>query len=90
MDKQFIQWSKAGGSILVRIPADAVRACNLRQTKGANFSVENGRLIFEPVKGEPVKRYTLDEILASCDLESPKSEEELEWENAPRAGLEEI
>jgi antitoxin component of MazEF toxin-antitoxin module len=81
---------KIGGSLTATLPADMVKEMNLRQGQQVKVAREGRKITLEPVKMHAPKRYTLKQILASCDFSLPKSEDEIAWENAPRMGREVI
>jgi antitoxin component of MazEF toxin-antitoxin module len=74
---------KVGGSLI----ADVVKDMGLTVGQTLAVAYDGARLILVPKAAEP-KRYTLRQILASCNFDLPKTGEELEWEAAPRVGRE--
>ncbi|WP_350149843.1 AbrB/MazE/SpoVT family DNA-binding domain-containing protein [Devosia sp. RR2S18] len=85
---------KAGGSLIMTVPAPARHALDLTEGTEMTVSVEGSRLIVEAVQPTGPKRrlrrpaYTLDHLLAECDFSSPRSEEEQAWIDAPPVGRE--
>ena len=77
---------QVGGSLMAVIPAEFVKKLELTRGQSVQIAVRGRSLVLKPA---PIaKRYTLKQILASCDFSLPKTEEELEWENASRVGRE--
>jgi antitoxin ChpS len=76
---------KVGGSLMIALPAAATQ--QFRLSAGSKLSVHIGQ---EEISVRPVKakRYTLEELLAQCDPNVPRSEEEIEWLNDPPRGRE--
>jgi antitoxin ChpS len=80
---------KAGGSLIVTVPAKARDALKLSEGQEMTVEVEDGRLIYEAKA--PTRRrskYTLEELLAQCDFDQPYSDEERAWIDAPPVGRE--
>ena len=72
---------KVGGSIMLAVPPALLDMLQLRPGARVGIAVENGRLVVEP---QHRPRYSLDELLAQCDPEAPRSEEDREWlDNTP-------
>jgi antitoxin ChpS len=78
---------KVGGSLMAAMPAEVVKDMGLTAGQTLAVAYDGERLILAPKAAEP-KRYTLRQILASCNFDLPKTAEEMEWETAPRVGLE--
>ena len=76
-----------GGSTVVAIPPAILEQLGLTPQSKVSIRVENGRLILQP-KARP--RYSLEELMAQCDLTKRPSKAEREWLDAPRSGKEEI
>ncbi len=77
---------KAGGSLVMTVPASVRDALELSEGQRLSVVVDNGRMVLEPTK--PRKTYSLDELIAQCDFEQPYSEEERAWLDAPPVGRE--
>lgn len=83
---------KAGGSLIVTMPAAARNLLHLKEGQELAVTVEGSRVVMEPV-AEAVSmrvrkpRYTLDELLAET-APSPLSEEERAWHDEVPAGRE--
>jgi antitoxin ChpS len=78
---------KAGGSLIMTVPARARDALHLIEGQELTVAVDGNRLVLEPAKPER-RSYTLDELLADCDFGQPYSEEERAWLDAKPAGRE--
>ncbi len=79
---------KIGGSLSATLPADVVKDMALKTGQEMEVERDGGRITLKLVKQATPKRYTLAQILRSCDLRLPKTEDEIAWENAPRVGRE--
>jgi antitoxin ChpS len=76
---------KVGGSIMLAVPRALLDILRLQPGARVGIAVQSGRLVVEP---HPRPRYTLDELLAQCDPQSPRSKEEREWLEDKPAGRE--
>ncbi len=85
---------KAGGSLVLTVPAAARNMLGLTEGQEMIVSVKGRQVIAEaaprPVETMRVRqpKYTLDELLDGYDANSPLSAEEDVWMNAPAAGNE--
>jgi len=84
---------KAGGSLVMTVPASARNLLNLVEGQEMVVSVEGTKVIAEPVSLEPPVRvrrpkYTLDDLVAGMDPDTPLTDEEKAWMDAPPAGRE--
>ncbi|KQW31388.1 hypothetical protein ASE36_03790 [Rhizobium sp. Root274] len=85
---------KAGGSLVLTVPAAARSMLGLSEGQEMIVSVVGQQVIAEPVvvasKTITVRkpRYTLDELLEGYEAEVPLSLEEREWMDAPPVGNE--
>jgi antitoxin ChpS len=75
-----------GGSLMMTIPKPVSEELGLSANAKVDVRAEDGRLVAVVTHARP--KYTLEELLAQCDLDAPFSEEELEWMNAPSVGRE--
>lgn len=57
----------------------------LRSGENGCPAVRGGRLVIEP-QPQPQPRYTLEELLAQCDLTARRSKEDREWLNSNPVG----
>ena len=80
---------QVGGSIVVAIPPTLLKQIGLTANARVSVTVENDQLIVRP---EVRPRYTLAQIMATCDLSAPlrRSKAERDFMTAPRIGKEEI
>jgi antitoxin ChpS len=78
---------KVGGSVMLAVPPAILDQLHLRAGATVGLAVEGGRLVLSP---QVRPKYTLEELLAQCDYSAPleRTEEELEWLNAPPVGRE--
>lgn len=74
-----------GGSVMMAIPKSLLDTLGLAANSKLDVTVEDGRLVAVP-KTRP--KYTLDELLAQCDLDAPMTEEDVAWLNDPPVGRE--
>ena len=74
-----------GGSVMFAIPKPILEGLGLAANTQVGLSVANGRLIVDP---RPLPRYTLDELMAQCDLSAPVTEETQAWLDAEPVGRE--
>jgi antitoxin ChpS len=74
---------KVGGSVMLAVPPSLLDILNLRAGAKVGLAVDNGRLVVEP-GARP--RYTLDELLAQCDVSVESSDEDREWLDAKAVG----
>ena len=74
-----------GGSVMMAIPKPFLETLGLAANSKVEVTIEDGRLITIP-RARP--KYTLEELLAQCDLDAPWSEEEREWMDTPSVGNE--
>jgi antitoxin ChpS len=74
-----------GGSVMMAIPKPVLDELGLSANTKLEVSAEGGNIVAKP-QARP--KYTLEELLAQCDLDAPWSEEEREWMNIPSVGNE--
>jgi antitoxin ChpS len=85
---------KAGGSLVLTVPAAARKMLDLREGQEMTVSVKGRQVIAEPISAAPKvmkvrpPKYTLDELLEGYDADSPRTAEEQAWIDAPAAGKE--
>lgn len=79
---------KAGGSLMVTVPAAVRDALQLVEGQELTVRIDAGRLVYETKRRRRRPKYTLAELLAQCDVDQPYSEEEKAWLNAPPVGRE--
>jgi len=76
---------KVGGSVMLAVPPALLDVLQLAAGAKVGLAVDNGRLVVEP-SARP--RYTLDELLAQCEINAEITEEDQEWLNARPVGRE--
>jgi antitoxin ChpS len=67
---------KVGGSIMLAVPPVILDLLYLHAGATVGLAVEHGRLLVEPT---PRPRFSLDELLAQCDVSAEISEEDRAW-----------
>ncbi|MDM9626525.1 AbrB/MazE/SpoVT family DNA-binding domain-containing protein [Rhizobium sp. S152] len=83
---------KAGGSLVLTVPAAARNMLGLTEGQEMIVSVKGRQVIAEPVSSVPKTirvrppKYTLDELLKGYDPDASRSPEEQSWIDAPAAG----
>ncbi|MGO4439769.1 AbrB/MazE/SpoVT family DNA-binding domain-containing protein [Rhizobium sp. RAF56] len=85
---------KAGGSLVMTVPAAARNMLGLTEGQEMAVSVKGTQVIVEPIvpsaKAMRVRqpKYTLDELIAGYDADVPLSDEERRWMDASPTGRE--
>lgn len=84
---------KAGGSLVMTVPASARNLLHLREGQEMAVSVEGSKVVLEPMAaGKPMRvrrpKYTLDELVAGYNADAPLTDEERAWMDAPPVGRE--
>lgn len=74
-----------GGSVMMTIPKPLLDTLGVAANAKLDLMVEDGRLVAIPRKRP---KYTLEELMAQCDLDAPWSEEEREWLDMKPVGRE--
>lgn len=77
---------KAGGSLIMTVPASARDALHLSEGQEMDIAVADGRMTVTATHSRP--RYSLKELLAQCDPDTPISDETRAWSEAPPQGRE--
>lgn len=67
---------KVGGSVMLAVPPAILDLLRLQAGAEVGMAVDNGHLIVEPL-AKP--RYTLESLLAQCDLSAEVSPEDRAW-----------
>ena len=75
---------KVGGSVMMTITPAVLEQLGLTVGSTVGIEVQQDALIVKSAR----KRYTAEELLADYDTETPLTEEEREWLDAPRVGRE--
>lgn len=76
---------KVGGSIMLAVPPAILDLLHLRAGATVGLAVDHGRLVVEP---NPRPHYSLDELLAQCDVSAEISEEDRAWLQSRPVGRE--
>lgn len=76
---------KVGGSVMLAVPPAILDLLHLHAGATVGMAVDDGHLIVQP-HSRP--RYTLDELLAQCDVSAEPDAEERAWLDAPSIGRE--
>ena len=78
---------KVGGSVMLAVPPAILDQLHLKAGATVGLAVEGDRLV---LKAQKRPKYTMKELLAKSDYSAPleRTEEELEWLNAPPVGRE--
>ena len=84
---------KAGGSLVVTMPAAARNLLHLTEGQEMAVSVEGSKVVMEPMPtAKPLRvrrpKYTLEELVAGMNPDAPLSDEERAWMDAPPVGRE--
>jgi antitoxin ChpS len=85
---------RAGGSLIMTMPASARNLLNLTEGQEMAVSVEGARVVIEPIPAgaQPMRvrrpKYTLDELLVGADPDAAMSDEERAWHDSPPVGRE--
>jgi antitoxin ChpS len=74
---------KVGGSVMLAVPPAVLDMLHLQAGTTVGLIVDGGRLIVEPQRRP---RYTLEELLAQCDLSAELTQEDREWLDAKPVG----
>jgi len=75
---EVITLRRAGGSLTLTIPRAFVRALGLAEGAQISVSLDEGRLIAEPMaETRPV--YALEDLIAQCDPSAPMTGEDEVW-----------
>lgn len=78
---------KAGGSLVMTVPARARDALHLTAGQELNIEIVDDALVLKPTSRRRPK-YTLEELLADCDPDAPMSDEERAWHDVAPVGRE--
>lgn len=74
---------KVGGSVMLAVPPVILDLLHLQAGVTVGLAVDGDRLVIEPA-AKP--RYTLDELLARCDLSAEVTEEDRAWSDSAPVG----
>ncbi|EKS5492680.1 type II toxin-antitoxin system antitoxin ChpS [Escherichia coli] len=73
------RWGNSSGMV---IPNVVMKELNLRPGQSVEAQVSNNQLILTPIS----RRYSLDELLAQCDMNAAELSEQDVWGKATPAG----
>ncbi|HBB2411288.1 TPA: type II toxin-antitoxin system ChpS family antitoxin [Escherichia coli] len=73
------RWGNSSGMV---IPNVVMKELNLRPGQSVEAQVSNNQLILTPIS----RRYSLDELLAQCDMNAAELSEQDVWGKSPPAG----
>ena len=73
------RWGNSSGMV---IPNVVMKELNLRPGQSVEAQVSNNQLILTPIS----RRYSLDELLAQCDMNATELSEQDVWGKSTRAG----
>lgn len=78
---------KVGGSVMLAVPPAILDLLHLDAGATVGIAVDGGRLVIHP---QTKPKYTLDELLAQCDADTPltETEEDRVWLDLPPVGRE--
>jgi antitoxin ChpS len=76
---------KVGGSIMLAVPPVILDLLHLHAGATVVLAVDHGRLVVEPTQRP---HYSLDELLAQCDVTAEISEEDRAWMESKPVGSE--
>ncbi|WP_200938141.1 AbrB/MazE/SpoVT family DNA-binding domain-containing protein [Methylobacterium sp. Leaf108] len=71
--KMFVQFSRWGNSLAIRIPAHILRDVGASEGSGAELRVEDGQIVISPRATQP--RYTFEELLAGITKDNLHDEQ---------------
>ena len=73
------RWGNSGGMV---IPNIVMKELNLQPGQSVEAQVSNNQLILTPIS----RRYSLDELLAQCDMNAAELSEQDVWGKSTPAG----
>lgn len=83
---------RAGGSLIVTVPASARNLLSLTEGQEVDVTVEAGRVVLEPVGRTTAHvrppRYRLADLIADADPAAMPSDDERAWQDEPPKGRE--
>lgn len=74
------RWGNSSGMV---IPNVVMKELNLRPGQSVEAQVSNNQLILTPIS----RRYSLDELLAQCDMNATELSEQDVWGKSTPAGV---
>ena len=79
-----VKLRQVGGSLSFAVPPAVKESLGLKPGSVLEVVAENGQLVAKRAR----PKYTLDELIAKCDLDAPYPDEAREWIDAPAVGRE--
>ncbi len=76
---------KVGGSVMLAVPRAILDMLHLEAGATVGLAVDGQQLVVVP---QPKPKYTLDELLAQCDLRTEITEEDRAWLDLSSSGRE--
>ena len=73
------KWGNSAGMVM---PGVVMKALGVKPGQSMEARVTNNQLVLTPV----TKQYSLEELLAQCDMSAPEISEQEVWGNAKPAG----
>nr|WP_230388457.1 AbrB/MazE/SpoVT family DNA-binding domain-containing protein [Pseudomonas putida] len=77
------QW---GNSAAIRLPAAVLKQMRLGVGSTLSLDTVGETMVLKPVRSKP--KYTLEELMALCDLDAPEPEDMADWNAMPPVGRE--
>ena len=77
------QW---GNSAAIRLPSTVLKQMRLGVGSTLSLDTAGETLVLKPVRPKP--KYTLEELMAECDLNAPEPEDMAGWNAMPPLGRE--
>ena len=77
------QW---GNSAAIRLPAAVLKQMRLGVGSTLSLDTAGETMVLKPVRSKP--KYTLEELMALCDLDAPEPEDIADWNAMPPVGRE--
>ncbi|PYC24932.1 AbrB/MazE/SpoVT family DNA-binding domain-containing protein [Pseudomonas mosselii] len=77
------QW---GNSAAIRIPSTVLKQMRLEVGSTLSLDTAGESMVLKPVRAKP--KYTLEELMAQCDLNAPEPEDMAAWNTMRPVGRE--
>ncbi|QXI37749.1 AbrB/MazE/SpoVT family DNA-binding domain-containing protein [Pseudomonas xantholysinigenes] len=77
------QW---GNSAAIRIPSTVLKQMRLEVGSTLSLDTAGESMVLKPVRAKP--KYTLEELMAQCDLNAPEPEDMAAWNTLRPVGRE--
>lgn len=81
---------KVGGSVMMAIPPALLELLNIQPGDIGTIDVKNGQLVAQPIARQKRRRssHNIRDLLAQCDFNEPRNDEDELWINSPAIGRE--